>query len=75
VPPWVPQPPWFTGESRGILLGARASKSAVSDFAPASSTISGPDENRIAAAIGSARERSSTGGPDEAAVAGAIAGD
>jgi hypothetical protein len=59
-----------------LAIGGNASTSPVNATpTSASSTISGPDESRIAATIGSARERSSTGGPDEAAVAGAIAGD
>jgi hypothetical protein len=57
-----------------LAIGGNQSTSPVSAN-PASSTGSRPDESRIAATIGSARERPSTGGPDEAAVAGAIAGD
>lgn len=58
-----------------LALGGSSSTSPVSaNPAPESSTHSGPDEARIGAAIGSARERSSTGGPDEAAVAGVVAG-
>ena len=37
-------------------------------------TASGPDESRIAGAIGTAEAPTTTGGPDESAVAGAVAG-
>jgi hypothetical protein len=57
-----------------LALGGNNSTSPVSAN-PAPAASSGPDEARIGAAIGSARERPSTGGPDEAAVAGAVAGD
>jgi len=49
-------------------------ESTLAGTVAAQPTASGPDESRIADAIGTAEAPTTTGGPDESAVAGAIAG-
>jgi hypothetical protein len=49
-------------------------ESALAGTVAAQPTASGPDESRIADAIGTAEAPTTTGGPDESAVAGAVAG-
>jgi hypothetical protein len=57
-----------------LLLAGSGDQPAGADPAPVAQESSGPDESRIAAAIGSAGSGTSGGHPDEAAIAGAISG-